>query len=157
MAHNSILIVAQPGPLLHGLRALLNSIPNAELVGVVAHTKAAMQAISECQPAVMLLDSALPGEGVPSLLKQLKARWPELQCLVLVDTMEQQRQAQNAGADMVLLKGVLAARLSAAVERLLAQAGQVQRAATTGDTVGSQSTGSRKPLDHKRRCKDDEA
>lgn len=157
MARRSVLIVAQPGPLLHGLRALLRSIPNVEIVGVVAHTAEAVQAVSECQPAVALLDGALPGEGLLALLKSLKARWPELHCLALVDGVEQQRQAQAGEADIVLPKGVLAARLSAAVERLLTQAGQVQRAATTGDTAGGQSIASRKPLDHETRCKDDEA
>ncbi len=155
VVRNGVLIVAPPGPLRYGLRALLRSIPNLEIVGVVACTTEAVQAVSECQPAVVLLDGALPGEGLLTLLKSLKARWPELQCLALVDGVEQQRQAQAGEADMVLPKGVLAARLSAAVERLLTQAGQVQRAATTGDTA--QSTASRKPLDHERKCKDDEA
>jgi len=129
MAHNCVLIVAPPGPLRHGLRALLRSIPNVQIVGVVAHNKRALQAVSEGRAALVLLDSALPGEGFVPLLQQLKAKWPDVQCVVLTDNDEQRRQAQAAEADAVLLKGIPAARLSAAVESLLALDGQLQPAA----------------------------
>jgi DNA-binding NarL/FixJ family response regulator len=142
MAGHRVLIISQPGPLRHGLRALLSSMPNVETVTVAAQAKAALQSISRSQPAMVLLDSSLPGEGFLPLLKQIKVRWPQLECLVLADGTEQQRQAQAARADRVLLKGVSAARLSAAMERLLAQAGQVEREATadgvTTDTAAKQ-------------------
>jgi DNA-binding response OmpR family regulator len=133
----SVLIVAPLGPLRDGLCALLNSMPNTQIVGVVAHIEAAVQAISECRPALVLLDSALPGEGFLPLLEHLKASWPRLQCLVLVDGVEQQGQAQIAEADAVLVKGAAAARLSAAVEMLLTQERQAQGGTMAADGVGA--------------------
>lgn len=121
MAHHGVLIVAPPGPLRHGLRALLRSIPNVQIVGIVAHNKRALQTVSEGRAALVLLDSALPGEGFVPLLQQLKARWPDVQCVVLTDNDEQRRQAQAAEADAVLVKGLPAAKLLATIGRLLEQ------------------------------------
>jgi len=133
MAGHCVLIISQPGPLRHGLQALLSSMPNVETVAVAAHARAALQSIRRCQPAMVLLDSSLPGEGFLPLLKQIKVRWPQLQCLVLADGTEQQRQAQTAKADGVLLKGVSATRLSAAMERLLTEAVRFEREAAAAE------------------------
>jgi DNA-binding NarL/FixJ family response regulator len=121
MANHGVLIVAPPGPLQHGLLALLRSIPNVEIVGVVAHNRGALQVVSEGQAALVLLDSALPGQGFVPLLRQLKARSPGVQCVVLTDNEEQKRQAHAAEADAVLVKGLPAAKLLATIVSLLAE------------------------------------
>jgi len=142
MAHHRVLIVAKPGPLRHGLRALLSSMPHVEIMGVAAHGKAALRAMAQGRPAMVLMDCGLSREGFLPLLKQIKATWPKVQCLVLVDSTEQQREAQAAKADTVLLKGVPAARLSEAMEKLLTRADQLEREATAGgaatDTAANQ-------------------
>jgi DNA-binding NarL/FixJ family response regulator len=62
-------------------------------------------------------ESAL--DGTEETLQPLKAQWPRLRCVVLVQDRAAFRQAKALGADVVLPQGVLAAKLLETVERLL--------------------------------------
>ena len=57
--------------------------------------------------------------GISSTLGRIKARQPQAQFVVLVDSEMQVHQAKIAGADVVLMKGVRAARLLDTIESLL--------------------------------------
>jgi DNA-binding response OmpR family regulator len=56
-------------------------------------------------------------------VRQAKAKWPRARCIFLADSVQQQVEAEAAGADAVLLKGVPPAKLIATVVRLLPRRG----------------------------------
>ena len=113
------LIVARPGPLRDSLQALINTIPQIEILAETADPSALLRMGANIQPDVVLLDADLPGEQVWSALRQIKAEWSQTRSIVLVEGSQQQQEAQAAGADVVLIKGYPAARLIATIEELL--------------------------------------
>ena len=115
----SVLIVARPGRIREGLRALLRTIPRLEIVGQVDQGSAALEMVTRERPALVLLNSSLPFEETWMALKQIKAEWPQTRCIVLVDNTQQQGMAQAAGADGVLLKGFAAETLFMTIDEAL--------------------------------------
>lgn len=116
-----VLIVARPGRMREGLRALLRMIPQLELVGQVDQGSAALERVTQAHPALVLLDSSLPFAEMELVLRHIKAEWPQTRCLVVADTIQQQGLAQVAGADGVLLKGFAAETLFTTIEEVLAR------------------------------------
>ena len=115
----SVLIVARPGRIREGLRALLRTIPRIEIVGQVGQGSAALEMVTRERPALVLLNSSLPFEETWMALKQIKAEWPQTRCIVLVDNIQEQDMAQAAGADGVLLKGFAAETLFMTIDEVL--------------------------------------
>jgi DNA-binding NarL/FixJ family response regulator len=71
----------------------------------------------------VLLDSSLAHDETELVVKQTKAEWPAARCICLVDSVQQEREAEVAGADAALLKGTSPARLVATLIGLLSQQG----------------------------------
>jgi DNA-binding NarL/FixJ family response regulator len=117
----SALLVAKPGPLREGLYALLSTVPQISSVNKTSDADTTRQALTEHTPDLVLLDGNLPSNGIYSLIDEIKTRAKESRCLVLVDTIQQQKQAQAAGADAVLPKGYPAAQLFQVIEQLLTE------------------------------------
>jgi two-component system nitrate/nitrite response regulator NarL len=115
----SALIVAEPGPLRDGLRALLRATPQISAVIQVDNTSSALGAVVEHYPALVLLDASLFDSGALSLVRMIKAEGIRSRCLVLADDVQQQQEARSVGADVALLKGFSAAKLLEMIERLL--------------------------------------
>jgi len=117
----SALIIAEPGPLQESLRALVSTMPQIGAVDVMSDTNAgSAMGVSLC-PALVLLDGCQI-EGQPWLsVRRARTRWPGARIIVLVNSVEQQAEAEAAGADAVLLQGLPAGRLVAAMVRLLPQ------------------------------------
>jgi two-component system response regulator DesR len=113
------LIVARPGEMRDGVRALLASTPNIAHIIQADDGPAALAIIRELCPQVAVLDCNIPAGDVPTLLAGIKAACPQTRCLVLADGPEQQREAESAGADVTVLKGFPAARLAQTLARLL--------------------------------------
>jgi DNA-binding NarL/FixJ family response regulator len=113
-----ILIVAPPGNLQLGLQALLAVLRDVEVL-VAAEGPLALEVIERHTPSLVILDDDLPGEATPLSANQIKARWPEVRCLVLADDEQQRQRLQETSADLVLVKGYPAAKLKAAIEGLL--------------------------------------
>src|SRR5690606_31814817 len=66
-------------------------------------------------PDLVLLDGKRDLEQVYEQVSQVKARWPGVYCIVLVDHIRQQKVLKMAGADLVLVKGLSPQRLREAV------------------------------------------
>jgi DNA-binding NarL/FixJ family response regulator len=113
-----ILIVAPPGNLQLGLQALLAVLRDVEVL-VAAEGPLALEVIERHTPSLVILDDDLPGDATPLSANQIKARWPEVRCLVLADDEQQRQRLQETSADLVLVKGYPAAKLKAAIEGLL--------------------------------------
>lgn len=115
----SVLIVAKPGPLREGLGALMSAIPQINRIDEVDGASLALARAREQRPAVVLLGTFSLGDEIWRILRQIKAQWPRIRCVVLAENDQQQREAQAAGADAVFLNGFPAARLVSTIEGLL--------------------------------------
>jgi len=132
----SALIVAKPGPLRDGLRALLIAMPEINAVEEVGDLPSALKTALDRAPALIVLDSGLAGSDIWRAVRQAKARWPQSRCIFLADAVEQQVEAEAACADAILLKGVPPAKLIATVMRLLPYRGEQEE---TPDVVASRA------------------
>lgn len=117
------LLVGPPGPLRDSLRALVAATP-LSLVTAVDDATEALANIAVCAPALVLIDYDATDPAVWALVRALVAAHPSTRHIVLVDTVEEQRQAVAAGAVVVLLKGFPASRLAAVIRSLLPRSEQ---------------------------------
>jgi DNA-binding NarL/FixJ family response regulator len=105
-----------------GLRALLRTIPRIKIVEQVDRGSAALAMVTQERSTLVLLDSSLPSEEMWAAVKQIKAEWPQTQCIVVADTIRQQGMAHASGADGVLLKGFAAETLFTTIDEVLMRA-----------------------------------
>jgi DNA-binding NarL/FixJ family response regulator len=96
------MIVAKPSRRRDSLRAMLKAIPHLRIIGQVDDCPSALRIISKHLVKLILLDCNLDDEEIWTLLQQIKTKWPQTRCLVLVETVQQQQMAKAAGADDVL-------------------------------------------------------
>lgn len=117
----SALIIAQPGPLRDGLHALVGTMLQIGTVDVLDDVDSAFGGTFNQCPALVLLDADLTEDKVWLTVRRIRRKWPRARTIILVGNVEQQEAAEAAGADVVLLQGLPAGRLVAAVVRLLPQ------------------------------------
>jgi len=113
-----VLVAARPDRMRVSLQTLL-MVNGINVIGHADDSSSAVRMVSKHRPALLLLDTNLPGEEVSTVLKQIKANGSQSRCLVLVDNVQQQQEAKSAGADAVLLRGFRTAKLIEVVESLL--------------------------------------
>lgn len=114
----SALLVAEPGPLRDSLYTMLNEILQIGAVGQASDVASAWKAITDRQPALVLLDASLGYNDVMVLLSRLEKE-PRCRSLVLADNIHQKTDIQAAGADVVLIKGFPAEKLYGEIVQLL--------------------------------------
>lgn len=115
----SVLVVARPGRLRDGWRALLLSMPQIETVSTADDTATALRLARTQEPELVLLDVEPFGDDAWTLLEQIKAELPRCLCIVLAGDTQELRVAQSTGASAALVKGFPAARLFETVNQLL--------------------------------------
>jgi len=118
---SAALIIAAPGPLQDGLYALVGTMPQIGAVSVASDAHSALTVDLNPTPALVLLDSGMTVDDLWLTVRGAKARWPRARTIVLVSNVQQQAEAEATGADTVLLEGLPAGRLVAAIVRLLPQ------------------------------------
>lgn len=99
------IVVSAPGAMQTSLRAVLKCEETLDIFGCVGGGLSASVIIREQQPDVVLIDSNLPEDEMLALVRKIKDETPEIRCVVLTDTRRRERQAQIAGADVVLSQG----------------------------------------------------
>ncbi len=106
--HSIHILIADDHPVVRdGLRAMLSTQPDFQVVGEAANgTDAAHLAVS-LKPDVILLDLEMPDLDGVSVLRQIRARDPQARVIVVTayDTDERIVQAVVAGAQGYVLKG----------------------------------------------------
>ena len=115
----SALIVADSAQLRESLLILLRSIPEIAAIYQANDGQSALNITLEPKPTLVLLDHHLSRNGHFNTLGRIKAKQPQARFVVLVGSEKQVQQAKIAGADVVLMKGVRAARLLDTIESLL--------------------------------------
>ena len=114
-----VLIVAPPGPLRDSLQALVTTLPQIEIVAEAGDPAALLRMGDRIQPDVVLLDAGAPDDATWIALAQIRETWPQSRAIVLVESSEHQRQAEQLGADVALIVGFPAAKLATTIEGLL--------------------------------------
>jgi DNA-binding NarL/FixJ family response regulator len=124
------MIVDDQRLLREGFRKLIEMEPTLEVVGMAGDGEEALAVIerlhtSQSAPDVVLMDVRMPGLDGISATRTLKARWPEIQVIILT-TFDDQGLIQaglQAGALGYILKDITAEQLMTTI-RVVAQ-GQV--------------------------------
>jgi DNA-binding NarL/FixJ family response regulator len=120
-AKRTILIVDDHPLLRHGLAALIKSEPDLDVCGEAATSAAALEAIRQQSPDLVIVDLALDGADGLDLIKTMKARHPEIPALVLSmhDEALYAERALRAGARGYVNKQQLEDMLLVAIRRVL--------------------------------------
>ena len=114
-----VLIAARRDRMRDSLHLLLKAVPGINIIGSADNSSSALRMVSEHHPALVLLDTNLPGEETTGVLRRIKANGSQSRCLVLSGTIDQRRETQAAGADVALLKGFSTEQFLETIEALL--------------------------------------
>ncbi len=146
-----VLVVDDHTLIRQGIVGLLNSQPDLEVVGQAGSGQEALAAAIELVPEIILMDISMPGISGLNATREIKARLPDTQVIILTihDREDYLFEALRAGAVGYVLKGADVQDLLAAVRS--AQRGEVYlypsvaktlvgdylRRAKSGDTASS--------------------
>lgn len=129
------LVIVDDHPVVRdGLRGMLESQPDFEVVGEASDGEAAVQMANSLNPEIVLMDLRMPEMDGVTALRQIKASNPQVQVLVLTtyDSDADILPAIEAGASGYLLKDSSREELYAAI-----------RATARGETVLAPSVAAR--------------
>lgn len=87
------------------------------VVGEAADGLQALGLIESLKPDIVLTDLKMPSMDGVSLIKAVKARWPEIRIVALSMAEDRLGAAMEAGADAGVLKGSPTSALLAAIAR----------------------------------------
>ena len=102
-----VLIVDDSEQIRERLVTLLSESDQIRIVGQAGNSRQALEAMQRLSPDTIILDIRLPGGGSGiELLKQIKARHPEMKVIMLTnfDYAQYRRQCRQLGADHFLNK-----------------------------------------------------
>src|SRR3989304_409104 len=101
----------------HGIRALLSSVEDVDIVGEVSTADDAVRLARELVPDVVLMDQDMPGDGLAAT-RSIKEQLPDIEIIVMTDRLDDVKalQAIDAGAPGYILKDIPAANLTAALK-----------------------------------------
>ncbi len=116
-----ILIVDDHGVLRAGLRSLLHTAPNMEVVGEAADGPQALRLVTTLNPDLVLLDISMPGADGIAVMKQIKAEHPNILVLMLTAHEDQALliEAMKAGAAGYVVKRAVEGELINAIDAVL--------------------------------------
>jgi DNA-binding NarL/FixJ family response regulator len=113
------IVAGRPGPLQDSLVALITTMHEVNSVLIAEDAASALRMAAQHRPALAVVEMDLEREETHTVLEEIKSRWPSMGCIALADGARQRREAESAGADVVLVKGFKASAFVAAVEGLL--------------------------------------
>jgi DNA-binding NarL/FixJ family response regulator len=116
------IVIAEDHTILReGLRALLSSSPDFEIVGEAEDGREAIRCVEKLKPHLVLTDLSMPRMNGMDAIREIRRRAPETKILVLTvhKTEEYILATLRAGANGYLLKDSTHAELLAAVRHVL--------------------------------------
>ena len=99
----------------NGLRALLETCPYLDVIGVAQDGAHALTLVQERTPDVVLLDVKMPKINGLQATRRIKMRWPEVKVILISMYSGYQPSAIEAGADYFFLKGAPSSELMEAI------------------------------------------
>jgi len=101
-----VLIVDDSEQIRQRLVTLLAESTQIRIVGQAGNSLEALEAVQRLKPDTVILDIRLPGTSGIELLKEIKAKYPEMKVIMLTnfDYAQYRRQCQQLGADHFLNK-----------------------------------------------------
>jgi len=101
-----------------GVRAVLETSPDLEIVGEAGNAEEALELVARASPAILLVDIGLGDRSGISLTQQLTQRYPELRVIMLsmYERATYVDSARRAGARGYVLKSSAPAVLLAAIQ-----------------------------------------
>ncbi len=117
-----VLIVEDHTLIREGLRSLLASHPDLEVVGEAGDGREAIQRSEKLAPALILMDLSMPRMGGVEAIREIKKTRPDTKILALTvnNSEEYVAAALKAGADGYMLKDSTHAELIQAIRSILA-------------------------------------
>ena len=116
--NRSALILASPGCLRESLKALLIATPPIGTVSQADDVRQALRTIEIGWPDLVLMDVDGTEEEVRGAIATLQAACPTARLMLLVDVADEKPMSQGTSADLVVLKGTAASKLSNAIKKL---------------------------------------
>jgi anaerobic carbon-monoxide dehydrogenase iron sulfur subunit len=117
-----------------GMRALLATWSDIEIVGTAADGLEAVQSVGRLRPDVVLMDVRMPRANGLEATRQIKCSWPQTWLVILSLYGSYRQAALGAGADRFLLKGGRAEELLDAI-RAVASSGHVSEFGARADRL----------------------
>lgn len=136
MSRNHRIVLAEDHTILReGVRALLSSDPDLEIVAEASDGREALRLVEEIEPELLITDLSMPRMSGVEAIKAIKKRSPKTKILVLtVHKNEEYIQATlRAGVEGYLLKDSTTAELLLAVQHVLS--GKRYVSAGISDTI----------------------
>jgi len=101
-----VLIIDDSEPIRERLAAMLAESAQINVAGQAGNGREAWEAVQFLKPDTVILDIRMPGSSGITLLKQIKARYPEMTVIMLTnfDNAQYRRQCRLLGADHFLNK-----------------------------------------------------
>ncbi len=115
-----ILIADDHGVLRAGLRALLNTEPDMEVVGEAADGDEVIRRVSALNPDIVLMDLSMSNTGGIQATRQLKEKYPDISVLILTvhDDDNLLHEAIQSGASGYILKRAVGTELINAIHSI---------------------------------------
>jgi DNA-binding NarL/FixJ family response regulator len=112
-----ILLVDDQDLIRRGMKALLKSDPDLEVVGEASDGEAALKAVAQLNPDVVLMDIRMPGMDGVAATQAIRQAYPLIKVLILTtfDDQVYVQQALTAGAVGYLLKDTPFSELTQAI------------------------------------------
>src|SRR5689334_3773693 len=130
-----------------GLRQLLTSAPDIDVVGEAGDGHEVMTRVRGDEFDVLLLDMSMPGRSGIELIKLVKSERPKLRILVLSMHEEEQYavRAIKAGASGYMTKESASAQLVDAIRKVAAGGAYITSAAAEQLALGAMATAAGPP------------
>ncbi len=121
MEKHKVIIAEDHAILRDGLRALLSSQPDLQIVAEAENGLEAVQVARLHRPSLILIDLTMPLTNGTEAIRRIKRRYPEIKIIVLTihKTEEYIRAALKAGADGYVLKDDSSSELIIAIRNVL--------------------------------------
>ena len=123
-----VLLADDQSILADGIRSVLSSSGELEVVGIASDGFEALDLLEKCAPDVILMDIRMPNMNGVIATQEVKRRHPEVKVLILTtfDDSDYILNAINNGASGYLLKDTSAAALIDAIKNAIATAKSVK-------------------------------
>lgn len=116
-----VLIVEDHTLLREGLRLMLSSLPDLEVVGEAGDGREAIRQAEKLSPTLILMDLSMPRMGGVEAIREIKKSRPKIKILALTvnDSEEHVAAVLQAGADGYILKDSTREELLRAIQYVL--------------------------------------